>query len=111
MHRMTIVAAKALLAQVRSLARRRGASTSEIVRSALAEYVAKASEAGRLPSFVGAGASGGSRRFVGVPAATSAQKAKGGRSAGKLLAFLDDGFSTGCKDGSVQHDDYIYRAR
>ena len=64
MRRTTIVAEAALLAQVRSLARRRGVSTSEIVRTAIADYVAKAAETGRVPSFVGAGASGGSKRLA-----------------------------------------------
>lgn len=26
-----------------------------------------------------------------------------------LVAFLSDGFSTGRKDGSIRHDDYVYR--
>lgn len=48
-----------LLAQVRSLARRRGVSTSEIVRCALADFVARAGAGAARPSFIGAGASGG----------------------------------------------------
>lgn len=33
------------------------------------------------------------------------------RSRATLLAWLDDGFSTNRGDGSVDHDDYIYRNR
>lgn len=32
-----------------------------------------------------------------------------GRKGADLLSFLDDGFSTGRKDGALRHDDYIYR--
>lgn len=31
--------------------------------------------------------------------------------ADKLLSFFMDGYSTGRKDGSREHDDYIYRGR
>ncbi|TBR21831.1 CopG family transcriptional regulator [bacterium] len=63
MNRTSIVADGALLAQLRSLARRRGVSTSEIMRCALSEYVARAEPKGARPSFVGAGASGGRERL------------------------------------------------
>lgn len=33
------------------------------------------------------------------------------KSRAALVAWLDDGFSTGRADGSVHHDDYIYRHR
>lgn len=63
MKRTSIVADGALLAQVRSLARRRGVSSSEIIRCALNEYVARAQTRTALPSFVGKGASGGKARL------------------------------------------------
>ena len=63
MNRTTIVADGSLLAQVRSLARRRGVSTSEVVRCALADYVARAGARAARPSFIGSGASGGKARL------------------------------------------------
>ena len=52
-----------MLAQLRSLARSRGVSSSEIIRCALNEYVARAQAKTAPPSFIGAGASGGKARL------------------------------------------------
>lgn len=63
MERTTIVADGALMAQMRSLARRRGVSASELVRCAISEYVARAETGPRRPSFIGTGSSGGKARL------------------------------------------------
>lgn len=63
MNKTTVVADNSLLLQARSLARKRGVSLSEIVRCALADYVAKTETKGKKPSFLGAGASGGKLRL------------------------------------------------
>ena len=63
MNRTTVLAETGLLLQTRSLARRRGASLSEIIRRALADYVARAEGQPPEPSFVGTAASGGKLRL------------------------------------------------
>ena len=59
MEKLDFVADGVLLARLRSLARRKGVSESELVRRALKEYIRHANSRDGLPSFVGAGASGG----------------------------------------------------
>lgn len=51
-------------------------------------------------------------KYLGVPApARAAAGKRARRDRADLLGFLCDGFSTGRRDGSAQHDDYIYRGR
>ena len=52
-------------------------------------------------------------RYLSLPAPSSARKPKASkrRKSADLISFLSDGFSTGRKDGSARHDDYIYRKK
>lgn len=58
-----MVAEDSLLLQLKALAQRTGVSFSEVVRLALAEFVARHSPKAGEPSFVGAGSSGGKLRL------------------------------------------------
>ena len=51
--------------------------------------------------------------YLGLRASPAQAEAKAslGREKDELLSFLDDGFSTGRRDGAARHDDYIYRGR
>jgi len=62
MTRTTVVAEESLLLEVKALAEKSGVPFSEIVRRALKEFVSRHGHSG-LPSFVGAGASGGKHRL------------------------------------------------
>lgn len=50
-------------------------------------------------------------KYLGVPGPEAAPETNPRPEGGDLMSFLDDGFSTGRKDGSSQHDEYIYRGR